>query len=50
VASVGRKYSTSIAEKCNSPILAYKQPADRQRFQADYDFVLSCRRDASTEP
>ena len=39
----GGTYVTGIVEKTNAPNLAYKVPADRARFQADYDFIFSCR-------
>ena len=44
-AAQGRPYTEGIVEKVNSPNLAYKDPADRLRFQADYDFALACLRD-----
>ena len=40
----GDRYTESIVEKTNSPNLAYKNPHDRARFEADYDFILSCQR------
>jgi glycosyltransferase involved in cell wall biosynthesis len=40
----GDLYTSGIVEKTNAPNLAYKDPRCRARFQADYDFVLSCRR------
>ena len=43
--SRGERYSTSIVEKTNSPNLTYKDQRNRVRFQPDYDFILSCRRD-----
>jgi glycosyltransferase involved in cell wall biosynthesis len=43
----GERYTTGIVEKTNSPNLAYKDPRNRSRFQADYDFILSCRRGAA---
>ena len=43
VTSAGAVYSTRIVEKTNAPNLAYKDPTDRARFQADYDFIFSCR-------
>ena len=45
IASGGR-YAHDIVEKTNSPNLAYKDPAVRAKFQADYEFILSCRRNA----
>jgi glycosyltransferase involved in cell wall biosynthesis len=44
ILSSGGRYGEEIVEKTNSPNLAYKEPAVRARFQADYDFILSCRR------
>lgn len=44
MAAVGQTWSGSIVEKTNSPNLAYKNPSDRVRFQADYQFILQCRR------
>ena len=41
--STGGVYANSIVEKTNAPNLAYKNSADRARFQADYDFIFSCR-------
>jgi glycosyltransferase involved in cell wall biosynthesis len=43
----GGLYTTSIVEKTNAPNLTYKDPQNRTRFQADYDFILSCRLDSS---
>jgi glycosyltransferase involved in cell wall biosynthesis len=40
----GGRYTNSIVEKTNSPNLAYKDPAIRAEFVADYDFILSCLR------
>ena len=40
----GRPYTESIVETVNAPNLAYRHPADRRRFDADYAFVLSCLR------
>ncbi len=44
----GRAYTTGIVEKTNAPNLAYRDPGDRQRFAADYAFVVSCLRPAYT--
>jgi glycosyltransferase involved in cell wall biosynthesis len=44
----GEPYTTSIVEKTNAPNLTYKDPNSRARFQADYDFILACRRDRAT--
>jgi hypothetical protein len=44
VTSAGGRYSEPIVQKTNSPNLAYKEPGIRARFHADYEFVLSCRR------
>lgn len=41
----GYPWTGSIVEKTNSPNLAYKNPADRVRFDADYQFILERRRD-----
>lgn len=40
----GGKFIGEIVEKVNSPNLAYKDPSVRATFQADYDFILSCKR------
>ncbi len=37
-------YRDPIVAKTNAPNLAYRDPADRQRFAADYNFILSCLR------
>jgi glycosyltransferase involved in cell wall biosynthesis len=42
--AAGASYVTGIVEKINGPNLAYKHLTDRQRFAADYEFILSCRR------
>jgi len=42
----GQAYTTAIVEKINAPNLAYREPSSRARFQADYDFIFSCRRKA----
>jgi glycosyltransferase involved in cell wall biosynthesis len=39
----GGRYTTSIVEKTNAPNLAYKDPAQRAEFAADYEFILSCQ-------
>jgi glycosyltransferase involved in cell wall biosynthesis len=44
VREAGGRYTRGIVEKTNAPNLAYRDPAWRNRFQADYDFVLSCLR------
>jgi glycosyltransferase involved in cell wall biosynthesis len=44
VTAAGGRYSQPIVQKTNSPNLAYKEPGIRERFEADYEFVLSCRR------
>jgi glycosyltransferase involved in cell wall biosynthesis len=44
VLAAGGKYTDGIVEKTNSPNLAYKDRTARSRFQADYEFVMSCRR------
>jgi hypothetical protein len=43
--SAGSTFSGSLAEKVNSPNLAYRTPSDRSKFQRDYDFIVSCIRD-----
>jgi glycosyltransferase involved in cell wall biosynthesis len=42
VRAAGGVYERSIVEKTNKPNLAYKNPADRERFQADYEYINSC--------
>lgn len=42
----GRLYTTAIVETTNAPNLAYRDAADRQRFAADYAFIVSCLRPA----
>ncbi|MGH9349125.1 MAG: glycosyltransferase [Vicinamibacterales bacterium] len=49
VTASGGRYTESIVEKTNSPNLTYKDPASRARFQADYDFIRSCRREPHTK-
>jgi glycosyltransferase involved in cell wall biosynthesis len=44
VLRAGGRYTEDIIEKTNSPNLAYKDPASRTRFRADYEFILRCRR------
>jgi glycosyltransferase involved in cell wall biosynthesis len=44
VTASGGGYSASIVEKTNAPNLAYKTPAIREEFAADYEFILDCRR------
>jgi glycosyltransferase involved in cell wall biosynthesis len=46
VTKSGGRYTRGIVEKTNAPNLAYKDPAHRAGFAADYDFILGCRRDA----
>jgi glycosyltransferase involved in cell wall biosynthesis len=43
VRGTGGRYDGAIVEKTNAPNLAYKRPADRDRFAADYAFILGCR-------
>ena len=43
------RYVDPIVEKTNSPNLAYKDPRNRARFQADYDYILSCRLGAASQ-
>ena len=45
VQSAGGRYSEGIVEKVNGPNLGYKSPSDRQRFEADYQFIVSCLRE-----
>jgi glycosyltransferase involved in cell wall biosynthesis len=40
----GEAYEQSIVEKTNAPNLAYKNPRDRERFAADYEFIVQCLR------
>lgn len=42
--AAGDTYVTGVVEKTNAPNLAYRNPGDRARFKADYDFVVSCLR------
>lgn len=44
ITAAGGQYRVGIVEKTNAPNLAYKDPARRSEFQADYDFILSCLR------
>ena len=44
----GARYVEPIVEKTNSPNLSYKEPRNRARFQADYEYIVSCRRDAAS--
>jgi glycosyltransferase involved in cell wall biosynthesis len=48
VAEAGGRYSRTIVEKTNSPNLTYKDPGVRRKFDSDYQFILTCRRGAST--
>jgi glycosyltransferase involved in cell wall biosynthesis len=41
---LGQRFTEGIEEKTNSPNLAYKVPACRERLKGDYEFILSCRR------
>ena len=47
VRGAGGVYNEAIVEKRNSPNLAYEDARLRLRFQADYDFILSCRLNGS---
>jgi glycosyltransferase involved in cell wall biosynthesis len=47
VIASGGRWTTDIVEKTNAPNLAYKDPAVRTRFQADYDHILSMRLDGA---
>ena len=42
VTAAGGAYTRSIVEKTNAPNLAYRNPADREAFEADYAFIRSC--------
>ena len=42
VTVAGGAWTCDIVEKANAPNLAYKDPADRERFAADYEFIRSC--------
>jgi glycosyltransferase involved in cell wall biosynthesis len=42
VRAAGGRYETGIVEKTNVPNLAYKDPAARAAFEADYEFIKSC--------
>jgi glycosyltransferase involved in cell wall biosynthesis len=42
----GGKFTEDLVEKTNSPNLAYKDSTCRLRFQADYEFILSSRRES----
>lgn len=44
VTAAGGRYTTSIVEKTNAPNLSYKDPAYREEFAADYEFIVGCRR------
>jgi glycosyltransferase involved in cell wall biosynthesis len=46
VTASGGRYTRGIVEKTNAPNLAYKEPARRAEFAADYDYILGCRRKA----
>jgi glycosyltransferase involved in cell wall biosynthesis len=41
----GGRYIDPVVGKVNAPNLAYKDPAVRSRFEADYAYILKCRRD-----
>lgn len=45
VTKAGGQYTRHLVEKTNSPNLGYRDPTDRERFGADYEFVRSCLRD-----
>jgi glycosyltransferase involved in cell wall biosynthesis len=47
VTAGGGRYTTPIVEKTNAPNLAYKDPACRADFAADYEFILGCQRASS---
>lgn len=44
VTGSGGRYTTPIVEKTNAPNLAYKDPAVRAGFAADYEYILGCQR------
>ena len=44
VIAAGGRYTRAIVEKVNSPNLAYQNPAFRQEFDSDYEFITSCLR------
>ncbi|MEO5823859.1 MAG: hypothetical protein ABIT71_25415, partial [Vicinamibacteraceae bacterium] len=44
VTAQGGQFVEALVEKTNSPNLAYKDPASRAAFQADYDLIVSMRR------
>jgi glycosyltransferase involved in cell wall biosynthesis len=47
VTATGQRYIHPIVEKTNAPNLAYKDPASRAGFAADYDYILGCQRESS---
>jgi len=44
ITAQGGRFTEPLVEKTNSPNLAYKDPASRAAFQADYEWILSTRR------
>lgn len=48
VIASGGRYTEGLVEKTNSPNLTYRDPTCRERFEGDYEFIRSCRRDAAT--
>jgi glycosyltransferase involved in cell wall biosynthesis len=46
VIAQGGRFGEGLVEKTNAPNLTYKDPRARLKFQADYEFILSCRRGA----
>jgi glycosyltransferase involved in cell wall biosynthesis len=44
ITAQGGRFTGPLVEKTNSPNLAYKDPASRAAFQADYDLIVSMRR------
>jgi glycosyltransferase involved in cell wall biosynthesis len=40
--ATGGAYTRGIVEKTNAPNLTYRDPGDRERFEADYAFIRSC--------
>jgi glycosyltransferase involved in cell wall biosynthesis len=47
VTAAGGRYTTGIVEKTNAPNLAYKDPARRADFSADYEYIRGCQRASS---
>lgn len=47
IVALGGRYSEALVEKTNSPNLTYRDPASRERFKGDYEFIRSCQREAA---